>query len=126
MGRGINSTPERLFVTGETFEDTVEVRELMNSKTVEEQLLAIDALRQWCFHLEETTEAPEGKRFRDRHHWQNKANRRGHPQAILGATPEYKDLLRRDVHEKVEKTFGHLGRLPTPEVIRYLAWRALE
>ena len=110
---------ERLWISGEG-NDHTEVRSLMQAETVEEQLLAIDALTGWCRVLEDTTSAPIGKNFYDCHHFQNKSARRGQPYNILGNLPEYKIMTRRDIHCHLEAVFGWLGRLPLREVIDYI------
>ena len=97
-----------------------EVRELMNSRHVEEQKLAIDALKGWCRMEEQLTEAPEGKSFHDRHHWYNKKAGKGAPYSQWRQLPEHITLLRRDIHERVEHTFQWLTKPLKEEVMMYL------
>lgn len=97
---------ERLFVSSP--QETVEVCELMQSRHVTDQQLAIDALTGWCRAREESSYAPLGKNYYDIHHWHNRRARRGAPFAQWGS--KHTQLLRRDIHESVEAHFGWLVR----------------
>ena len=109
-----------LFISGTEAGDCTEVRELMNYRHIEEQRLAIDALKGWCKTQEQITEAPEHKQFTDRHHWLNRKAGKGQPFAQYRQRPENITRLRRDIHEKVERTFGWVAKPLKEEVMLYL------
>jgi hypothetical protein len=109
-----------LFISGSEAGDCTEVRELMASRHVDDQQLAIDALKGWCKTQEQITEPPEGKEYYDRHHWLNRKAGKGQPFASYRQLPENKTYLRRDIHERVERTFGWVTRPFKEEVMLIL------
>ena len=105
---------ERLFVT--STDEAVEVTELMQSARIADHLLAIDALTGWARTREETTLPPECKDYYDTHHWYNKQVGRG---ALKKHREQFKEVLRRDVHESLEAHFGWLAKPMKCEIDNY-------
>lgn len=109
--------PQNLFVAAP--DGITEVRELMQSRHIEDHRLAIDALRNMCFAQEELTTPPPGKNFRDRHHFYRKPNMKGYPYSRYRQSPDNKALLRRDCHENLERIYGWLARPLLSEVMEW-------
>lgn len=100
--------------------EAVEVRELMNSRHIDDHKLAISALTGWIRHREGTTEAPAGFDYSDRHHFYNRKAGKGQPFAGWRQQPENIITVRRDLHQETERIFGWLNKPLKEEVMVYL------